>query len=324
MQNIYIGSLPPPLGGISVYLYRLSKVEKDALFIDERDIQDGFKFKLWLIKQIFSLKKKNYIYNNPSLRMRLFFYLLSCISIHDFSLIIHGKSLIDQYQKSNRFIKFLIRSMLKKANFIQVVNPEYKKFINSLNIKPKKIIIKNAFLPPPLEEENKIIKTYNKELKNFLKIKKPLIIANAFALMFQKNEDLYGLDMCIELTEQLKKDFPNIGFLFALANEKRNASYLQKMKNRIKKLEIESNFHFITGQKEIWPLFKKVDLMIRPTVIDGDSVSIREALYFKTSVITSDIVSRPEECYLFKSRDLQDLYNKCKEVFNYKIKKKEI
>ena len=29
MQNIHIGPLPPPLGGISVYLYRLSKLDKN-------------------------------------------------------------------------------------------------------------------------------------------------------------------------------------------------------------------------------------------------------------------------------------------------------
>lgn len=319
MQNIYIGSLPPPLGGITVYLYRLSKVEKDALFIDERDIQDGFKFKLWLIKQIFSLKKKNYIYNNPSLRMRLFFYLLSCISIHDFSLIIHGISLIDQYQKSNRFIKFLIRSMLKKANFIQVVNPEYKKFINSLNIKTKKIIIKSGFLPPPLEEEEKILNTYNKKLIEFLKIKKPIIIANSFAIVFFNNVDLYGLDISIELTKKLKKDYPNIGFLFAIANEKINRWYLEKMKKRIIELEIELNFYFITGQKEIWPLFKKADLMIRPTYVDGYGISISEALYFNCPAIASNVCKRPEGTIIFKNREIEDLYNKCKDILKEKI-----
>lgn len=317
MLDVHIGPFPPPLGGISVYLYRLSKSEIDSCFIDTKNIMGGKKFRIWLIKQVFSLKKKNFIYHSHLLKNRIIFYLLSCISIHKFSLVIHGRALIDQYQKSKLFGKLLIRKMLKNANFIQVVNPDFKFFIySSLKIKNKNIFIKNAFLPPPLDDEDSIIVKYNEVLLNFLKIKKPIILANAFALSFYQDIDLYGLDMCIELMGRLKKDYPNIGFLFALANEKKNITYLKKMKNKIKTLNIENNFHFMTGQRELWPIFKKIDLLVRPTNRDGDAISIREALHFNVPVITSDVTSRPKECILFKNRDTDDLYLKTKKLLS--------
>ena len=323
MQDVHIGPLPPPLGGISVYLYRLSKIEKKALYINYYTLFRKYNIlKLWWIKNVlFNFKKKNFIFHSTSLRDALFFFFLSCISIHKFSLVIHGRSLKIQYFKSNKLIKLLIRKMLNKAKLIQIVNPEYKDFLNKLKIKNENILVKNAFLPPPLEEEKEIYDTYEPELIDFINSKKPLIVANGSLIEFYNNVDLYGIDMCIELTSKLKRDYPNIGVLFALADENKNSTYLKKMRILIKKLYAENNFYFLIGQKELWPIFKKADLMVRPTCTEGDSVSIREALYFKTPVVASDVTSRPEGCYLFKNRDLKDLYKECKNVLDIKLKK---
>lgn len=323
MQDIHIGPLPPPLGGISVFLYRLSKLNKDALFIDHYKLFKISKlFKVRWIKEIFNFKKsKNFIFHSASLRWKFILYFLSCITKNEFSLVIHGRSLIDQYNKSNKLIRVLIIKMLNKAKFIQVVNQDIADFIKKLKIKPKKLIIKSAFLPPPLEDELRISKTYPKKFIDFIKKRIPLVIANGSYIRFYKNIDLYGLDMCIELTNKLKKDFPNIGFIFALADTKYNFTYLKKMKLLIKKLNIENNFYLLTGQREIWPIFKKADLIVRPTNTDGDAVSIREALHFETAVIASDVTLRPEGCYLFMSRDLNDLYTKCKKILNTNLKK---
>ena len=54
----------------------------------------------------------------------------------------------------------------------------------------------------------------------------------------------------------------------------------KKQGSALQELNLEENFYFLTGQKELWPIFKKASLMIRPTNTDGDALSIREALYF--------------------------------------------
>lgn len=316
MQNIHIGPFPPPVGGISVYLYRLSKIERNSHFIDIKQFKNHKKFRIWIIKQIFSFKKKNFIYHSHSLNFRLYFFILSYLSIHSFSLVIHGISLINQYEQSNGFLKFMIKQMLNKAKFIQVINPDYKKFIRNIGVKNKSIIVKNAFLPPPAEEESTIIKSYENELKKFLENKHPILVANAYSLVFYNNTDLYGLDLCVDLVKLLKKDYPELGFIFALADEKGNISYLTKMKEKITNLKINYNFYFMTGHKELWPIFKRVDLMIRPTFIDGYGVSVAEALYFNCPAIASNVCQRPEGTILFKNRDLEDLYEKCKNILN--------
>lgn len=324
MINVHFGRIAPPIiGGISVYLYRLSKIEQNAIFFDEKNIlvDDGininflkqlFKFIIWYLKQFLRFKKRNFVVHSQTKEIRLLFYILACFSVHKFSLVIHSRtSLIGQYESSNRFFKILIRKILNKASTIQVIKLEYKTFLKSLFINNENIIVKNAFLPPPLEDEKKIIKSYKPEIIDFIKSKSPLIIANASFIRFYNNVDLYGFDLCVELTKKLKKDFPNLGFLFAISNASKELDYIKKIIKRIKELDIRENFSIMFGNKELWPIFKNANLMIRPTITDGDSISVREALYFHTPVIASDVTIRPKECVLFKNRNLESLYRNC-------------
>ena len=314
MQDVHIGPLPPTLNGISIYLYRLSKIDKSSQFIDWNKINKFKQFLIWLLKQSFNYpNKKQYIYHPPSLNQRLLLYFFSWTNLYKYSIVVHGNPLFIQYNNSRAITKSFIRKMLERAEYIHVVNPIYKILIKDyLKIENNNVIVKNAFLPPPLEEEKKIIKRYEKKLLDFIKSRNPILISNAAGLMFYKNQDLYGFDLCIQLINLLKSDFSNIGFIFALANKNMNEAYYKKMKNEIKNLKIQDNFYILTGRKRIWPLFKKADLMIRSTNRDGFSLSVAEALYFKCPVIASNVTKRPNNVILFENRNLEDLYNKSK------------
>jgi glycosyltransferase involved in cell wall biosynthesis len=212
------------------------------------------------------------------------------------------------FENKNAISKYFIKGFVKRLNYLIVVSKHVLEHFEENKVKlPDKILVKNAFLPPPLEDYNRIIDTYSKETKKFLSEKKPIIIANAWKISFYKNIDLYGLDLCIDLASHIKKTFPQLGFLFAVANDKFNSKYIAEMEDRIKNEGLKHNFHIMTGQKELWPLFKRADLCIRPTMSDGDALSIREALYLKCPVIASDVVPRPNGTILFKSRNIEDL-----------------
>ncbi|OCL98215.1 Glycosyl transferases group 1 [Aliarcobacter thereius] len=317
MQNktIHIGPIPPPIGGISIYLYRLSRKNKDlnTLFINEMSISK-YKF----IKILFLGKKNTIIYHSPSLYRRLLLYICTYFTTNSYIIVSHGQGLENSYKESDVFIKYLLKKTIMNSNYIQIVGNHLLEFLVDLGYSKEKIKIQHAFIEPPLEDEKHILETYPINLSEFLNKNKPIVVANASSLVFHKNLDLYGLDMCIELTAKLKQDYPNIGFVFALANERVNIEYLNKMKERIKELDIEDNFYFLTGQKELWPLFKKANLMIRPTSSDGYGISIAEALYFDCPAIASDVSDRPEGTILFKSRDLEDLYIKSIKILGEK------
>lgn len=306
----HIGPFPPPLGGISVYLYRVRRKNPEYIFINENKLS---KLKLF---SLFFTTRRHFIYHSPSLKRRLFFYFLCLITKNKFSIFSHGEGLHDSYEKGRLIVKFLIKKMLHCAESIYVVNTKIKDFIiNEIKINSGKIKVQPPFLCPPLEEEEGIWKTYNKEMLTFIKKCKPLLVANANRITFYNGIDLYGLDMCVDLVFHLKKIYPKIGFLFALA-EVNGKRYYERVNKRIDELGIRENFCFMTEQKELWPLFKKADLIVRPTNADGDAVSIREALYFNCKVVASDVCERPKGTVLFRNRNIIDLMNKVKQILN--------
>jgi glycosyltransferase involved in cell wall biosynthesis len=57
-------------------------------------------------------------------------------------------------------------------------------------------------------------------------------------------------------------------------------------------------------------LISRCDAFLRPTTADGDSLSVREALYLGTRCVASDVSARPPGTVLFRAGDCQDLAEK--------------
>ena len=323
---LLVGVYPPPLGGVSVHIYRLFKLlENEGYEVDVINTsRKGIKNRN--IKKIF-IRLGIYI----SFVYKLFIGKFTIIHIHDNDPFLlkacvfikkirpqiklfytaHNQMFLNKLPKGK---KKLFNSFFQKVDLLIAVSQQVVEMFDKNNIHRPQTIIKNAYIQPPLEEESSILSTYPEKLMIFTKTYRPLLIANAFQLSEYENCDLYGLDMCIELTKKLKKQYPQIGFIFALANENHNVGYFNKMKKRIEKLKLFDNFMFLTGQKELWPLFNKADLMIRPTNTDGYGVSIAEAIFLQKPAIASDVCKRPEGTILFENRNIDDLYNKCVNV----------
>ncbi len=316
---LIVGAYPPPLGGVSVHIKRMVQLlRKNGFEVEAIDIAKKQKTKLIRFLKLFQticFDGYDIVHiHGFSMKRDSFIFLLKYLRKFKIYYTDHNPRLCEGQNK----IKLnFIRQFIENLDFLIVVGEHILETYKRHYIKlPKNVLIKNAFLPPPMEEENRIIQTYSFETKEFLKNHKPIVISNAFKILFYDGLDLYGLDLCVELTYRLKHEFPDIGFLFALADEEFNIAYINKVKEKIKELGIDKNFHFMTGQKELWPLFKMVDLSIRPTTTDGDAISIREALYFNCPVLASDAVNRPEGTRLFKSRRVDDLYIQSIKILN--------
>jgi len=303
-----VGPYPPPYGGVSVFIYRYSKLlEKQGIDVLNMDFHKCGIFKkiLFLLNVLMNPSDVTYHINS------IHFSLLIAIILRIFpcKTIFYAHSSTGMEQQSglrNRvFSKFLKRT----DECIFVANHILGKYQTSGYELPKNTIIKNPFIPPPFEEEASIWNSYDTNVRSFIDKRSPLIIANAYRITLYNTIDLYGIDMCVELTRNLTKKFPNMGFLFTLA-EIGNPQYFSEINRRIIEYGIKLNFLFLTGQKEIWPIFNKCQLMIRPTYSDGNSVSLSEALFFGCKAIASDVCLRPEGTILFRNRDISDLLEK--------------
>jgi glycosyltransferase involved in cell wall biosynthesis len=169
-----------------------------------------------------------------------------------------------------------------------------------------------AFIPPRPDEPQP---PPAPEIRDFL-VRHPFMIsANASALRFHDGADLYGVDLCIELTARLRRERPGLGVgcLFGLA-EVREEGYLRRLRERIAALGIGADFLLVQGGAEFYPLIQKSQLFIRPTNTDGYSLSLAEALFFRVPALASDAAQRPPGTLLFRSRDPDDLYRQAARV----------
>lgn len=314
---LIIGPYPPPLGGVSVHIYRLHKSLPTSKILNLSMVASNKKsFYLNLFYQIITHNCDLIHLHRYNLKLMLFIYLIRKIKNIDFIATSHNARLFENLKP---YQKKLYRYLINKLDCLIVVSRHILEKYNKNGISlPDRVIVEPAFLAPPIKEEKKILQTYPKDCIDFLSQKSPMIVANAFKIVFHEGIDLYGMDMCVELTAALRKRFSNVGFVFALAEDNTSRSYFENIMQRIKELDIVDNFYFLKGQKELWPIFKKADLMIRPTTTDGDAISIREALYFRCPVIASNVFERPTGTILFRSRDLKDLLIKSLHVLDTK------
>jgi glycosyltransferase involved in cell wall biosynthesis len=119
-------------------------------------------------------------------------------------------------------------------------------------------------------------------------------------------------------------NYPRIGFVFCLPDIG-DHQYFSKMKEMLRDKDIEDNFLFVTQPCPYYPILRKSDVFVRPTNIDGDANSLREALYFKVPSVASDAAARPEGTILFKNRDANDLTQKVKDILdNCKVYKEKL
>jgi len=223
---------------------------------------------------------------------------------------------MDSFLSGNMLTRYLLQKAARQAEFVYVLNNRILTFmVHSLGADRSRVKLASSFLPPILEEEDSILNSYSQQLRDFTLDHSPLLIVNASRLVFYQGVDLYGIDMCIKLLPKLIKTFPRVGLLIALA-EIGDLNYYQTLQTGIIKNGLKSVIHVMTGNKEIWPLFKNAHLLVRPTIADGYAISLREAIEFGCSTVASDVCDRPTETVLFKSRDEEDFFTAVMQVLS--------
>jgi glycosyltransferase involved in cell wall biosynthesis len=314
MKIYIIGPYPPPLGGISVFVYRKAKLLKrsgeNVITVDFPNLSKLEKI-IILSQFIFNPKPATFHINIPSI------FVMASLILRPFS------SHIIYQDHSGRGIPLLpwfkrkiIGLFLKEVDECIFVGEHLKEYYGAAKIPlPENILIQNAFLPPPLEDEGEIWNTYDPSTHSFINNHNPLIIANAYKIAFHEGIDLYGIDLCIELIARIKSKHNRVGLLFALA-EIGDEAYFRKIHELIHEYNIEQHIHFMTGQKELWPIFKVARIMVRPTVVDAYGVSIAEALFFGCPAVASDVCKRPPGTLIFRNRDLSDMMDKVNKVLD--------
>ncbi|WP_422134193.1 hypothetical protein [Endozoicomonas sp. ALD040] len=282
-----VARFPPPLGGVSVYADRRLNQSIDNEVTKKIDL-GSFSSILNLIFGNFS------IYEVHSLNIKLVLFLT-----------LFGKSkrcIFYDHNASRHFSgmkKKLLLYFLKGSFGIKVVNEKLISFYSPIK-EAVNVEVFIPFIPPRIADEEKIIETYDKDVRSFVDNGSFWINSAWRYIPCSNGLDLYGISTSLELLSVYRSE----RLLLAIP-EYESEKLPSNVLNMIKSFQKQGRLCLLVGQKQLWPLFRHAKLFFRLTSTDGDSVSVREALFLGCSVIASDVVVRPDgvETYQYNSFD---------------------
>jgi glycosyltransferase involved in cell wall biosynthesis len=163
-----------------------------------------------------------------------------------------------------------------------------------------------AFLPP--DRDALLAQDPDDEVTAFLAAHDPVISSNAFSLEDYRGVPLYGADLMPGLLAKICRRHPRAGVLLYLATcGTGDLARLDALRAAAREAGVEEHLCIVTGSRPFGPALVRSRVMIRPTVTDGDAVSVREALWLDVPVVATDCVERPEGTIVVRTRDAEAL-----------------
>jgi glycogen synthase len=313
MRVLLVGNYPPPFGGISVHVQLLQRmllrkgIDSKVLNLDPKAQESEeyirvvgyFDFFLKLIQacrgRIIHLHTNGH--NNKSWIIALACSWIGLLVGRGSLFTIHSGMAPEYLAQSGILRRLLVRLALLPQSMVVCVNGQIRSALGRLGFDLRKTLMMPAFLFDEQEMEQ-LDAVLERELSRF----KPLLSLVAF---FREE---YGVEFMIEALGRLAEQYPNIGCVVMGSGEGE-----RKLRRLAAKKGIAERMIWLgdLNHGECLNVIKQSAIFVRPTLIDGDSVSVREALKLGVPVVASDVGYRPPEVLLFNRADVEDLVTKC-------------
>jgi hypothetical protein len=207
---------------------------------------------------------------------------------------------------NNKSFTFLCFRLLAKSNDVKwiAVNNDIMQQIIVLGANPNKVFLIPAYLKDDFTHK------LNTEISNFKERHKLILSIYGAAAIMKDGTDLYGIDLSIKLLSNLVKFYPNCGLIIILPGNN-DSNLIKFYEHLIVSFNLQNNIIFqLKSLDNLKSIYSISDVFLRPTITDGDSICVREALDSNCIVVASDIVSRPDGCIVFNSRNLDSFTDK--------------
>lgn len=309
---LVIGPICAEPGGVSVHLKRLVELLKDDFyftFLDEsRNITEN----------VYNIRSRKLL---PFIRLFLSADIVNIHSAIGFLRLVYVVTakffrkkvvlVIHAWNPNKSLLTILFTKIsIKLSDRIVLVNKDithYLKISNFLELP--------AFIPPAEEEFLTLPEDVLGKLTQFSGV---VMVANAFRVDILNGKDVYGIDSCIDVARKLKRDKISAKIFFVISNITYNVDVLKSYLSIINSESLTDFIEIIPKSLPFISLIKEADLVLRPTITDGDALTIREALFLKTPVIASDVVVRPAGTKLYRFEEENALYKK---IFEFIVNK---
>lgn len=309
---LMIGPAPNRIGGVSTHINRLTSLLSGSYefdFIDEgRGKQPGY-FNLRSLNFLTYFRKLSkadvvHIHSGVFL-LRLFHVLFAKILFRKYVIVsVHHDLAVEGHIGITRKLLSYCNCAILDSQVIY--DSVYKKTSHCCyKMMP-------AFLPP-IEVNEEMLPDYVEEwIKNVKQDSNSVLMcSSSYSIGDFNGADLYGNDLSIDAVKNLNKKNTGRSFylLMILHNSDKHPEKLKLYKNKIEQVP-KGHVLLLTESINFISVIKKSDVVLRPTNTDGDSITIREALFYSKPIVASDCVDRPEGTCVFKTRDIEDFCDK--------------
>lgn len=322
LKILITGCYPPPYGGGSVYIQRLfdylsQKGHRchvfDVCTSKKEDLPEGIHHfdtpqKMYL--RIMMSKPYDILHiNEGTWKHKAVLVFIARIKGIQTVLTLH--SFRDTPETTSGIRKIMLAYTLKNVNCIVSSGSKEMKNVQQWFPNRQNIRVETPFIVPDMTSAEKILP---EAIADFLRNHPITICANGSNLGFFKGEDVYGLDLMVELCHQLQAT-EDIGVIFCLTRVT-DPGYLLQIQDKIAAYGLTDHFLIYTAPVEFWKIIERCHVFIRPTRTDSFGISVAEGIFLGTPTIASDVCDRPEGTILFRSGDMGDLLEKTLRVLN--------
>lgn len=292
-ELLLIGTLPPPVGGVTIYVSRLREALSPV-----KDFHVAYAdYKKEKLSAVFlKLSRTNAAHINISNP-----YLILALVL--FAALLRKKTILTIHENvaiRKGFPRKLYLTALRLCTVPVMLNEGSLQLAKKYN---KKAVQISSFIPP--QQEEPLPPEIIQQLLPVRSQYEQVYCTNAFNVAFDANgHETYGITDLITVFSTLPR--------YALIFSDPTGNYVDFLqKNGI---VIPSNVICLHGLHSFYEVIKQSDVVIRATSTDGDSVSVKEALYLNTKVIASDCVSRPQGVFLYRTFDKESLRETIKQA----------
>lgn len=311
---LIIGPAPQNIGGISIHIRRLVTLLQDDYafdFVDEWHTRIPGVFNLRsgnVFRYLSKVIQADVIHIQSGIWSLRAFHIVVC------KLLLRKQTIVTIHRDPNiEPHTGVTKWLLSKCDSAILVN---KEGYDAMRKEGKcQYVLLPAFLPPIIEEEPQIPAEIERWVYDARQQEGSYVMcSNAWKLVTYNEQDLYGIDLCIEAMHHLNDS--KFFLVFVVASNPSEQERIASYKKTIKTYGLEKQILLWEQPTSFVRLLQKCDLVLRTTNTDGDAISIREALYYGIPVLASDIVRRPKGVCLFKNRDAIDLAERIKDMRN--------
>jgi glycosyltransferase involved in cell wall biosynthesis len=314
---LIIGIEPPPFGGVSVHVQRVSHQLLRNNTVEIIDVIKEYKKKsklgywFFLLQKLMTFRPQEIHYHVRFLRSGLseLFLLVA------FKIIVRSRLLVIEhsarflYQRSHWY-KFLLNRLMYFVDQQVLIGQPMVQAYQDNGIILRNHLIESAFIEPIALYGPAIFARYPQTLHDFLARDSYVILMNASKFGFWHDQDIYGFDFCVRLMQDFVNEPVSLIMAVGTIFDHVHGNYVQRQVSE------NSHVYMLVGhEQELWPLVQRVNMFVRPSRFDNASVSVAEALWCGVPTVASDVTVRPPGCVLFKTGDYEDFLAKVREVY---------